>query len=470
MAKNNNSPKKEHKDVLQAVTDQIISSLESGVMPWKRPWNAGKLVGSESFLPRNAVTGRPYQGINLLILLGKGHEDPRWCTLETANGQGWKIRKGEKSTTIVRSSPQLRTKTVLERDPETGEEKPVEKTYQYWFTKEYRVFNASQIEGIPPLDEVKTPRTQAEIDTRVKEILSRFPQIRLTHLPVQADRKGDDAFYRKSEDSVTMPSPERFSDINAYYGVLLHEYGHSTGHPDRLNRESLAKYHTSDRWRAKEELVAELASAFVTAEFGLPDDLSRNTAYIGSWLEELKKDKREIFKAASMAQKAVDLLMGRDQEMALKENEEEKEEGPRAAKDAAVAAGVPEPGIRVVKEEYQKLSGITEPVLFRTFEETAPPGRRFDPGTPGVLEGGKKYQAITSMEHFSEIASRLGPHEETPNGSLVPHGWRVLRGHYPKELDREFFQEGREPSGDIDLPGISDHVQEEKKTAFEPAL
>ena len=324
MAKNNNFPKKEHKDVHQAVTDQIIASLESGVMPWKRPWNAGKLVGSESFLPRNAVTGRPYQGINLLILLGKGHEDPRWCTLETANSQGWRIRTGEKSTTIVRSSPQLWTKTVLERDPETGEEKSVEKTYQYWFTREYRVFNASQIEGIPPLDEVKTPRTQTEIDNGIKEILSHFPQIRLTHLPVQADRKGNDAFYRNSDDSVTMPSPERFSDINAYYGVLLHEYGHSTGHPDRLNRESLAKYHTSDRWRAKEELVAELASAFVTAELGLPDDLTRNTAYIGSWLEELKKDKREIFRAASMAQKAADLLMGRDQDLSLRENEEQE--------------------------------------------------------------------------------------------------------------------------------------------------
>ena len=462
MAKDDDFQKKKHKDVHQAVTDQIIASLESGVMPWKRPWNAGNLIGSDSFLPRNAVTGRPYQGINLLILLGKGHEDPRWCTLETANSQGWKIRAGEKSTTIIRSSPQLRTKTVIERDPETGEEKPVEKTYQYWFTREYRVFNASQIEGIPPLEEGKKPRTQAEIDDGVKKILSRFPQIRLIHLPVQADRNGRDAFYRSLDDSVTMPSPERFSDINAYYGVLLHEYGHSTGHPDRLNRESLDKYHTSDSWRAKEELVAELTSAFVTAELGLPDDLSRNAAYIGAWLEELKKDKREIFRAAAMAQKAADLLMGRDQELSLRENEEQEKSLP-VAKEASAAAGVPEPAIRVVREEYQNFSGITEPVLFRTYEETAPPGRRFDPMIPGVIEGGRKYQAITAMDHFSEIASRLDSHEETRNGYLVPHGWRVLRGYYPAELHREFFPEDN-------LPGLPDLPREEPKSTFEPAL
>jgi antirestriction protein ArdC len=464
MAKNDSS--KERRDVHQEVTDQIVASLETGVMPWKRPWNAGKLVGSESFLPRNAATGRPYQGINLLLLLGKGHDDPRWCTLKEANRQGWRIRQGEKGTVIVHSSPQLYKKTVIERDRETGEEKPAEKTYRYWSTQIYRVFNASQIEGIPALDEVKTPRPQEEIDTRVKEILSRFSQIRLTHLPIQVDRQGKDAFYRQSEDSVTMPAPGRFSDINAYYGVLLHEYGHSTGHPNRLNRETLAKYHASDSWRAKEELVAELSSAFVAAELGIPDDLTRNTAYIGSWLSELKKDKREIFKAASMAQKAVDLLMGREQENSLREDEKRKE-APREPQEESVAAGVPEPGIRVVKEEYQKLSGIAEPVLFRTFEETAPKGKKFDPGTPGVLDGGKKYQAITSMDHFSEIASRLGPREETPNGCLVPHGWRVLRGHYPGELHREFFPEV------ADLAGVSSLFEDEPEpvsSGLEPGM
>ena len=202
--------------------------------------------------------------------------------------------------------------------------------------------------------------------------------------------------------------------------------------------------------------MAELASAFVTAELGLPDDLSRNTAYIGSWLEELKKDKREIFKAASMAQKAVDLLMGRNQDLTLRKNEEQEERLP-ADNEASAAAGVPEPGIRVVKEEYQKL------VLFRTYEETAPPGRRFDPMTPGVIEGGRKYQAITSMDHFSEIASRLGPHEETHNGYLVPHGWRVLRGYYPAELHREFCPEDN-------LPGLPDLTRDEPKSTFEPAL
>jgi antirestriction protein ArdC len=465
-----NDKKREHRDIHQEVTNRIVAELEKGVMPWKRPWSAGSLSGTGSFLPRNAVNGRPYQGINTLLLLSRGYSDPRWCTYEKAQQQGWQVRKGEKATEIVLSKPQMRSKAVLETDPETGEEKSVTKTYKYWFAKAIRVFNAEQIEGIPDLEQPKGDApNKVFLDRNVEEVLSRLKETGLTlgHCVAQMSPDGSDAWYRPSADRINMPHPERFPKITDYYLTLLHECGHATGHEKRLNRPFAHSFGTKDY--AREELVAEISSALVSAELGIENDLKRNAAYIDNWLEVLKADKKEIFRAASQAQRACDLLMGRELEREMEEEKSAEQTG----SPVQAASGLPSPGTHLVKEEFQTLSGILDPVRFFTYEETPPPGRRFDLNTPGVMDGGRRYQAITSDPHFADICNRLGPHEENRNGTLTPHGWMVLRGHYPKELDREFPPEGPGIAvGEIDLPGISDRSQEEdKKTAaFEPAL
>ncbi|MCR4716373.1 MAG: hypothetical protein K5656_04250, partial [Lachnospiraceae bacterium] len=120
------------------------------------------------------------------------------------------------------------------------------------------------------------------------------------------------AFYRPSEDSITMPPIESFWAEYNYLSTFLHEAGHSTGHESRLNRD-LTGIFGSEKY-AKEELRAEIASAFTTQAIGLEGTMSRehidnHKAYIQSWIAEIKNDPNELFKAIIDATKISDYLI-----------------------------------------------------------------------------------------------------------------------------------------------------------------
>ena len=164
----------------------------------------------------------------------------------------------------------------------------------------YTVFNASQIEGIP----AHTLRARQEWEIiQAGEAVLQNSGARITH--DQADR----AFYRRTDD-IHLPSRAAFNSAADYYGTALHELAHWTGHPQRLNRETLNEsYLFGDLNYAKEELRAELASVFLMAERGIPHNADSHAAYLGSWLQALRDDKHEIFRAARDAHRAADLLI-----------------------------------------------------------------------------------------------------------------------------------------------------------------
>jgi antirestriction protein ArdC len=187
----------------------------------------------------------------------------------------------------------------------------------------YAVFNAQQIDGIP---EIKVePRKPFEAIEAGEKILSGSG--------AEIRHGGDRAFYTRSGDYIQLPQKDQFHDAAAYYATGCHELIHWTGNEKRLNRETLTKsrgYSTSDEFYPREEMIAEIGSWLLALETGIPHNPDQHTAYIASWLEALKKDKNEIFRAASAAAKATDYVLQR-------EREQTAEPGPHAERVTAEA-------------------------------------------------------------------------------------------------------------------------------------
>ena len=117
---------------------------------------------------------------------------------------------------------------------------------------------------------------------------------------------GDRAFYVPSDDCIQVPRPEAYFEPINWHRTALHELGHWTGHPSRLARDLSGNFASNSY--GKEELVAEMASAFVCASLGIVPTV-RHADYLGAWLDILREDNRAIIRAASAASKAADYLL-----------------------------------------------------------------------------------------------------------------------------------------------------------------
>ncbi len=283
-------------DVYQRITDQIVEELEKGVRPWLKPWS-GEHAAGKIARPLRA-NGMPYRGINVLMLwsaaVASGFAAPIWMTFKQALELDAHVRKGEHGCLVVYADRIVRTG----RDAETGEES--EETIP--FLKAYTVFNVEQIDGLPAHYYAKAePR-----GTSIQRIAHADGFFAATGAIVR--HGGNRAFYSPSSDHVQMPPFEAFHDTESYYATLAHECTHWTRHASRLDRD-FGRRRWADEGYAMEELVAELGSAFLSADLDLtPEVREDHAAYIGSWLKVLKNDKRAIFAAASHAHRAADYL------------------------------------------------------------------------------------------------------------------------------------------------------------------
>lgn len=291
MAKRKKTPRA---DVCQLVTDKIVQALEGNIPPWRRPWQANTYAG----LPLRH-NGEPYRGINILLLWSAtqdyGFSSGYWMTYKQAVELGGQVRKGEKS------EPVFYYGTAPIKDAEAKEDE--EEFYR--FLKSYRVFNADQIDGLPDRFYGAGEADVSEISSfeRIEEL-----ELFISSLPSVVVHGGGQAYYRPSSDQIHMPEFETFESAESYYLTLLHEHVHWTGHDSRLDRDLLGTAFSTPN-RAREELIAELGSAFLGWMFGFaPQHIDNHSAYIAHWLEALKNDKRLIFAAAAKAQQAVDYL------------------------------------------------------------------------------------------------------------------------------------------------------------------
>jgi len=290
------APPSSKRDLRQEITDQIIRALEQGTAPWQKPWQAGALE-----LPFNPATGKSYRGGNVIQLMieasGRGYEDPRWLTYRQAHENGWQVRTGEKGTHVeFWQFPDRAAKLGSGGRMETTEAQRDSFIYRV-----YTVFNAQQIDRIP----AHSPRVRQEW-----EVLQSAQSILDSSAAQIRHDQSDRAFYNRRDDTIHLPPTAGFKTASNYYGTALHELVHWTGHPDRLKRETLNEsYRFGDLNYAREELRAELASVFLLAERGIPHNAESHAAYLNSWLEALRNDKHEIFRAARDAHKAADLLL-----------------------------------------------------------------------------------------------------------------------------------------------------------------
>ena len=283
-------------DVYSRVTNKIIADLERGNLTWLQPWQAGGHKAGAVSRPLRAG-GVPYRGINIVMLwaaaIEKGYNCPLWLTYKQAAELGGQVRKGEKGSLVVYAN----TFTKHETD-EHGEETETEIP----FLKGYAVFNAEQIDGLP----AHFYATVAPLDNAIERLESAERFFAATKATIR--HGGNRALYSPSLDLVQMPELPTFRDAESYYSTLAHEMTHWTRHNSRLDRD-LGHKRFGDAGYAMEELVAELGAAFLCADLGVtPETRPDHAAYIASWLQVLKNDKRAIFTAASHAQKAADYL------------------------------------------------------------------------------------------------------------------------------------------------------------------
>jgi antirestriction protein ArdC len=280
------------RDLYAEVSARIVAELEAGAAPWIKPWSA--TPGANT--PCNAVTNRPYSGSNVVLLWmaqAAGYRTPRYLTFKQALELGGHVRKGERGTKVY-FVKQLQVRDKGADDDTVTRIVPL--------LREYTVFNVDQCENLPErivAPGAVKPRNSDERSAAIDEFLA------CTGASI---REGSgEAYYRPGADVISLPRFEAFKNAAHFYSTAFHELGHWTGHKLRLARDLRRRF--GEGAYAAEELVAELCSAFLCAEFSIDGDL-RHAGYIENWIGLLKADTRAFFTACSKAQAAADYLRG----------------------------------------------------------------------------------------------------------------------------------------------------------------
>lgn len=297
---------KKKRDLHREITKRFIDALEADRIPWIKPW---KCVSSYADpFPVNAATERRYRGINIPILwstaIERGYTRDRWLTYRQVMKAGGHVRRGERGTPVVFYRT-VETKTD-DNDPES--DKP--KTFRV--ARTFTLFNVEQCEALP-----ESIMGKAVIESQPS---TEFPDVdaMVSRCGAKIRHGGDTATFLPSADVIQMPPAQIFESPEHYYSTLLHELTHWSGHKKRLNRPGIVETHPfNSQPYAFEELVAEIGSAFLCAEFGIKGDL-RHESYVQSWIKLMEDKPRAIFQASAAAQSAFEFLVsiGIEQEAA----------------------------------------------------------------------------------------------------------------------------------------------------------
>lgn len=290
----------------EQIANRFIAALQEERIPWHQEWQ-------NVIAPYNAVTGRGYRGLNYFwlacIAMDKNYADPRWCTFNQAKDKGWKVIKGEKGTRVefwsmydtktkkkLTPSQVKKLRDTLELSEFHDRVKPISNVFT--------VFNGEQLDGIPKL---KVENRRLFSTAELIELRDRL----LKNMELRLREGGNEAFYSPTNDYVNMPMIERFDGAYSYMSTFLHESAHASGAKHRLNRDLSGRFGSESY--AKEELRAEIASAFTASATGIKYEQSptmeNHAAYIQNWIKVLENNPNELFAAIKDAEKISDYLL-----------------------------------------------------------------------------------------------------------------------------------------------------------------
>lgn len=298
--------------VTSEVAATLIEAMSKCETPWQKPWSARAMSAV------NGTTGHAYRGINRILLGLSAREDPRWMTYQQAQAKGWQVKKGEKGIGIVKvvdlggptEEPDRKEDGVAANGAEQGER--LVSRPKAWTLRRYIVFNAEQIKGPP---ELEAPALNFEPVARAEAVIEALKE--KTGLVVR--HGGAQAYYAPSMDEVHLPAKASFDTAYEYHAVALHEGAHSTLAAHRLNRREAIAQRWGDEAYAVEELRAEICSAILAAETGVPISqahIVNHAAYLNSWIKAIKRDPMALFSAAKDAERMADYMLGLEKQAA----------------------------------------------------------------------------------------------------------------------------------------------------------
>ena len=308
-------------DFARRLAEKLIGQLKDGTSPWQKPWTDGQVFG-----PYNPTTGNRYRGVNIVALMATDFTDPRWMTYRQAQSHGWQVKRREKSTQIQHwiweeERVRLGENGQAELD---GQGKPIKERRRLAQPKVIgaAVFNAQQIEGIPALE--------AKRDFEWNPIEQAEKLLKASNAKIQHSAQGG-AFYRLATDTIHLPNQDRFRNAGDYYSTALHELGHWTGHPERLDRDLRNPFGSAGY--AREELRAEIASLILGSELGIGYDPSQHASYVDHWIQILTETPKEILYAAADAERISEYILRIEEQ---KPGKQETQEARQVKRDIAL--------------------------------------------------------------------------------------------------------------------------------------
>lgn len=294
-------------ELRKEITDRLIDAMKQGLVPWRKPWTGDESCG----FPVNILSGKPYRGINPLLLgitsLERGYVSKYWGTYKQWSAKGAQVKKrpdnfeaGEWGTRIVFYSP---IKKIVEKNGAKVEDK-------FFVLRTYTVFNLEQVEG----ESVDKYRPAPDNST----VLPDYSEVKNAIDATKAEIAygGNKAFYvpptpydawpnHTSGDHIRIPYQRQFKELREFYETLLHELSHWAEIRTGWKRDgSKSNY-------AKGELIAEIAACYLSSALNVPqsEDLQNHKNYLGSWLREMENDYNFIFQASTQASKVADYIL-----------------------------------------------------------------------------------------------------------------------------------------------------------------